>query len=475
MRKVKIKLINGKKYAYDMKSVWDKTQKRYRKKTVYLGRVIDEEKGIYEKLNRGVSRDYGSELILDYGDSASIDRCINNSIYGRLFKSILFKHNDSVMGLICYKLIQSKAMDHAETWFRGNYASKLYPKANLSSQRISGILKALGSEKERRKFFKSYISTTISLDGTSGVMTDSTGMPNEISFSLSAGGNHGGESERETRLIMVVERSTGVPLYFRYMAGNIVDVSTLSDTIAELKEMGVDTAFALIDAGYYSESNVTELYDNNISFVTRLPAERTLYKELIKEHSADMEGVDNMVSYGRRVLYIKTVEVELFSHTAYAHIVCDIKRKADELTRGFIAAKQDAISMDEFSKNMLCRGKFIILSSEEIPKEEVMPLYDTRQYAENLFGISKNNLELPLRVHSVETFRGYLMLNFLALIVHKEYTRALGNDYSFEEAIMEMSNQKCKVYDNNIIISEPTKKAKHLASLLNMGVKKPEI
>jgi hypothetical protein len=43
--------------------------------------------------------------------------------------------------------------------------------------------------------------------------------------------------------------------------------------------------------------------------------------------------------------------------------------KADELTRGFIAAKQDSISMDEFSKNMLCKGKFIILSSEEIPKE----------------------------------------------------------------------------------------------------------
>jgi hypothetical protein len=35
-----------------------------------------------------------------------------------------------------------------------------------------------------------------------------------------------------------------------------------------------------------------------------------------------------------------------------------------------------------------------------------------------------------------------------------------------------MSNQKCKVYDKNIIISEPTKKAKHITSLLDMVVKK---
>jgi hypothetical protein len=110
MRIVKIKVINGRKYAYDMKLVWDKSQKRYRKETVYLGRVIDEEKGIYEKLNRGVGRrDFEDELILNYGDSTSIDGCISNSVYGELFKSILPKYNESIMGLICYKLICSGA------------------------------------------------------------------------------------------------------------------------------------------------------------------------------------------------------------------------------------------------------------------------------------------------------------------------------------------------------------------------------
>ena len=49
-RKPKIKVINGKKYAYDVKSFWDKNQKKYRKKSVYLGRVTGNENSIIEKI-----------------------------------------------------------------------------------------------------------------------------------------------------------------------------------------------------------------------------------------------------------------------------------------------------------------------------------------------------------------------------------------------------------------------------------------
>ncbi|GHV45833.1 hypothetical protein FACS1894204_06090 [Synergistales bacterium] len=248
MRKPKIKIINGHKYAYDMQSYWDKEQKKYRKKCVYLGRVIDEENGTFEKKQPvGVSVDIGNDspLILNYGDTFSINACVEQSVYADVFKDILPKQNNTLMSLICYKLLKSSAMQYAETWASGNYASILYKDATISSQQISGFLKALGSEKLWRKFFKSYIGKTIG--EKTGVIVDSTGLPNEINFPLSAWGNHGGESERETRLIMVVERNTGMPLYFRYMAGNIVDVSSLANTIEELKKMGVDTSFALVD------------------------------------------------------------------------------------------------------------------------------------------------------------------------------------------------------------------------------------
>ena len=468
MRQPKIKVINGKKYAYDMQSYWDKEQKKYRKKSVYLGRVLDEENAEYVKKRSELTE---SPIILNYGDVYSINACVESSVYAPVFKSILPKQNDTLMSLICYKLLRSSAMQYAQTWASGNYVSILYKNASLSSQEISVFLKKLGSERLWRKFFTAYITKTIG--EKTGVVLDSTGLPNEIDFPLSAWGNHGGESERETRLIMVVERQTGMPLYFRYMAGNIVDVSSLANTIEELKEMGVKTSFALIDAGYYSEENIVELFAKNISFFTRLPAGRRLYKTLIREYSYDLEKVENLITYGKRVLYVKRVSVDLFSHAGYAYIVCDIKRKADETTRFFISAKEDGLDEQDIEEAIRNKGKFVLISSMEIPINDVMPMYYMRQSAENLFGISKSFLDiLPIRTHSIETFRGYLMLTFLALIVYLEYKKKLCNKYTVESALMEMSNLMCRIYENNIIVSEPTKNMKDICALLGcMGVK----
>ena len=78
---------------------------------------------------------------------------------------------------------------------------------------------------------------------------------------------HDGETNRETRLILVVDRSINMPLYFRYNAGNIVDVTTLKATIDEFTMNGVNTDFAIVDAGYYSEKNIKALYGDHIAFL----------------------------------------------------------------------------------------------------------------------------------------------------------------------------------------------------------------
>ena len=64
---------------------------------------------------------------------------------------------------------------------------------------------------------------------------------------------------------MVVDRISGEPLYFRYVAGNIVDVSTPKTTMAELSHLSINANYALLDAGYCSEDNIRALYNANIS------------------------------------------------------------------------------------------------------------------------------------------------------------------------------------------------------------------
>ena len=469
-RGVKVKTINGHQYAYDMISYWDKQQKKYRKKSIYLGTItVAETKEYIPKKPKSNTQE--SELIVNFGDTYSIAKVIENSVFRDIFSNIIPKDYNTLMSLICYKLLKSSAMQYAQVWSNGNYACQLYKRADLSSQRISDFLKKLGNEKIWRKFFNAYIKKLVG-DKT-GVIIDSTGLPNEIEFPLSAWSNHGGEVERETRLLMVVERITGQPLYFSYKAGNIVDVSTLSNTINELFQLGVNTSFALLDAGYYSESNIKELYSKGISFLTRLPSGRVLHKTLITEHSPTLEDAKNLVVYNKRALYVKCVEEDLFGNKGYAYIACDIKRKGNEMTKYLIAAKEDNLSDDEINEKSTEKGKFIIISSERISNEELLPLYYTRQSAENIFGITKSFLDiLPIRTHSIETFRGYLMLNFMALITYIEMKKLLQGEYTVEGALLEMSNLMCKVYQDEIIICEPTKKMKRIAELFKYMVPK---
>jgi len=161
------------------------------------------------------------------------------------------------------------------------------------------------------------------------------------------------------------------------MAGNIVDVSTLATTLMELEHHGVKTAFALINAGYFNQENIGQLYRNGIAFLTRLPAGRVLYKQLILNHAQDLEKAEYAVMYGKRVLF---------------------------------------------------------------------------------------------RVHSIEAFRGYLMLHFLALILYLEFKKALNGKYTVEGALAELTNLMCAFYDREVLVIEPTKIMKEVFSLLGLAV-----
>jgi len=68
-RKIKIKTINGIQYAYDMKTVWDKENKKYGKKSTYLGKVADlETMEIIPKREKFPT----PKMILNFGDCYSI-------------------------------------------------------------------------------------------------------------------------------------------------------------------------------------------------------------------------------------------------------------------------------------------------------------------------------------------------------------------------------------------------------------------
>jgi hypothetical protein len=153
----------------------------------------------------------------------------------------------------------------------------------LRSQRISELLVKVGKESFFRNFFENYLNYIRKIETKNNILIDSTGLRNAIKCPYTAINNHNGEISNEIRLISVIDKVSGFPIYYRYVPGNVVDVNTLKNTLFELKEYGVNIDRLILDAGYYSEKNLTELYDNNIPFMTRMVPRYELYELFVKK------------------------------------------------------------------------------------------------------------------------------------------------------------------------------------------------
>jgi hypothetical protein len=454
----------------------------------YLGRVIDKEKGIFQSRSRGrfcytlsegfydfISNEAAiaeEKYILDFGSLYALREVLNGVVFSGAVKQIMPDETDTFLSVLFYRILESGADYYAEDWWEGSYARILYPRARLKSQRISEFLCKLGEEGVVRSFFKKYIPSLVSSDGCTGILIDSSALPNDIHFPLTAAHTEAGETNRETRLILVVDRINGMPLFFRYNAGNIVDVSTLKATIKELSLNGIKTEHAIVDAGYYSEKNIKALYEEKVSFLTRLIPNRKLYKELAERYGDDINRARYLVSYSGRILYVKRVKVDLFGSKGFAYIAVDNTRRAEEINRYAVTALEDKVSPEEMDEMLRTKGMFILLSSEAIEPKELLPLYYSRQKIEQIFDISKNYAELlPIRKHNEKTFRGHLLLTFIASAVFTILQNKFKDTkYNPVGAFTILRNLKCKVYDKTILIKEPTRRMKEIMNILEVNI-----
>jgi hypothetical protein len=412
------------------------------------------------------------KLILDFGDVFFLDTYLRNEKLDCCLDALAYRNRDTIYAMLCYYILCTAANCYAEDWYYGSYASVLYPKANLVSQRISEFLSDIGQETSLRNFFSEYIfyiSNTVKKG--SNILIDSTGLPNSIHFPLTAVSNHNGEINNEVRLIYVTEQETGLPIYFRYCPGNIIDVSTLSSTILELKENGVNTKFAILDAGYYSEDNIITLYKNKVSFVTRLKENLKIHKELAAKYLPTIEDKSNFVSYNSRYVFLKRVERELVpGYRAYAYIGLDIDRKSSEAKKLFRRAKGKKLSDAEVYDRIKSHETFILVSSRRIAIDKILPTYYTRQHVEQIFDIGKNYAGmLPLRVQNEDTFRGHLLMTFIGTVIVRKLQEALiDSAYNPISVFMNLRNQKCKVYSEHVVVQEAARKANDIYKLFKI-------
>jgi len=274
----------------------------------------------------------------------------------------------------------------------------------------------------------------------------------------------------------VVQQQTRMPIYMRYVPGNVIDTTTLVTTVKELKAMGVKTGFAILDAGYATEECMKHLYDEKISFITRCPAKRTVYQDLIANEldTIETEGSlalneDGHLFNGREV-YIKCVKVNYKDMDLYAYIGRDKATQERDRHKYIKSYNGKITNQKEFREKQKEFGVFVILSTRRIKAEKLLSDYYVRQDVEQVFDISKNYASLiPLNIEKEETFRGHLLMTFISTVILQKLQNIIKNSsFSLDRLFMRMRTQKAKVFDNVVIPWEPVKEHNEIYNLLKI-------
>ena len=497
--------VNGNEYAVARESV-RQGNRVVKSRSTYLGLVLDKSRGIFKSRKRGIfyyddkTNTYGpapddfvpvlkgkkdeEKLILDFGDAYLFNNLIKKYGLDESINTIESANLESIYALLLFYLIKSDSLCHAYKWYEGSFTKILYPNAKIVSQRVSELLVSIGTENNMRRFFAQYIKLLGNdIQEGANILIDSTGLPNSIQFPLTAVSNHNGEISEEVRLIYVVQQKTRLPIYMRYVPGNVIDTSTLVTTIKELKAMGVNTKFAILDAGYVSEKGFNCLCEEKISFITRCPENRLMYKQAVEMAIKDLEVAENIAVdedgnlFNGRHVYIKMVKLDHKigsdkSVNIYAY-VCKDKSTQEKQRKHAISDSTYNKKLDKqkFHSDYLNSGIFVLLSTRQIRADLVLNHYYIRQDIEQVFDIAKNYGSLtPLRIENEDTFRGHLLMTFMATyILQRLQNEIKKTKFSIKDILYTMQTQKVKVFETVAIPQEPVKNHNEIYKLL--GVK----
>ena len=427
---------------------------------IYLGRVIDKEENIFFSKEQGYFRfDPSDQSIhgLEDGDIALTDKGtgsvveingfstlrIGGSFFlGKLLPGIeydtvldcIHPHNhDRIMALLNYYLLTDLADMHAGKWYENSFTKYLYPSANLYSQRISEFYAEMGANDANRvAFLEKHIEyVKESTDDECCIIIDSTGCQNACKVPLTRISKHENEVNIEFRVIAVVQKSTGLPLYYLPIKGNVIDSSTLDHVKSTLIALGLKPKTVWGDAGYSCPGNLERLILAGEDFVMRLNPTYNLYKDAVDSDLSRLSDSNDPavkhVLYRNRHINVLKLPTTIGkdpetkeSKSGFIFLCKDVEAHMSKAAHLYShnKDKKKPLTEEELQAAVPKLGVFAIVVANELTEEEVLPAYYLRQEVEQFFDYAKTYAKLmPVRNHTEETIRGHVLMSFISAFI----------------------------------------------------------
>lgn len=452
---------NGTQYVYESISYWDKIKKAPRTRQIYLGKLDPKTGELIPKRVPAPQAPIEQEAITPpvvktIGSALLLDKVAKDSKLKLTLNKVFPKSANELLSLAYYVCCSNKALCHCESWSNDH---KLPTNKALTSQNISRLLSQIDKDKIQ-SFMNIWAKRFPDKEMLFYDITSISSYAKSMDY-VRWGYNRDHEALEQINLAMLYGATSRLPVFYRRLPGNITDVSTLQKTIKLLDYSGKQKLNFVMDMGFYSQENLTALYDNKYRFLLGVSMNRKWIKAIIDENYDSLEDAQNWHKDGNDSIYAMSCLTKHSGHRCYVHVYYNEAKKArsndafmDNLTdykekleaegltwegrkatyEQFLKIKETparglSIQYDnELIKKHKQRygGMFVLISNYIKDSMEALRIYRSKDMVEKSFDDIKNAEDTKrLRVHSDRNVESRLFLSFLALILRSSIANTI--------------------------------------------------
>lgn len=410
--------------------------------------------------------------------------------------------------------MRNASKDRCDLFLKKSFVGHVVPKVMNSSLRAdTRYFDAMGDDDTRMAVFKGFVDHMRASDPEFGTCCyiDSTPLPNDMDDNpFNAFSSHG-ESGIQCRLVLVADIGTGLPVWFKVIPGNVVDVNTLKSTVDDVRvSLGVSIVEHVLDAGYACEELIrqyslgvackatvrTDSRGNPVESVvieedpeletSERPSKTVVVKMPFRAgygHMDMFQSVKDLLNNGKydfprekHAYFGKRREVCLFGQRMYAYIYVD-QNNALSGYRDFMAEHRDELEgMKDKDRTWkkYSSGFFVLLSNIREEPKEMLGRYFGRCFIESVFKTAKEYLDLlPLKKWTVQRVYGKLLSDMISLIICLSMRKEIAStSLSITEVVTTTQSLICFVDGNGLVhIDPPNKQVK--AIYRTFGIRLP--
>lgn len=506
---IRIKTIKGREYAYEITPYYDPKSKNTKQKSKYLG--------VYENGEVVRKRSKIPKCVFDYGVLVPFLDIIRRMRLDEILGSMLStKHTKTILALALNRVVNPVSACNIQIWYESTYLTKLHGKLSLSSQSLSSFMETIGESSIPRDFSKKLIDNNVSNGQPLLYDITSLSSSSKLMDVLEYGYNRDGDRLPQLNLSIVAHKDLGIPLFFDVYPGSVVDVKTLKNTTKRLSAYGIQKPTMVMDRGFFSETNLNDLIENDFNFIMPASFSSKEIKSLVSQARKSIERSNYLNMFHGKTLFVKPIKFTIDMGVLDGFLFYDMKREKEEknvfytrlheLRKKLEARKLRAwekpqkvyeniaqnfakyfswkIADGRFKVNMKNKavaqrtnrmGFTVILCRGDYGWEEILTWTQERDIIEKMFLSLKNDLECkPMRVHKTEVAKGWIFIAFLSLILRCRLSKmmvetGLSEKYSIPSLLLTLGRLKqVELSDGTMIKTETTKSQRFIFEALGL-------